>query len=382
MTQKLYYEDSHLTEFTAQVVSCVPGKHGWDVVLNQTAFYPEGGGQPGDRGLLGDAQVSDTHEAQGEIVHYCDRPLTVGETITGRIDWDWRFDLTQQHSGEHIVSGIIHKRFGYDNVGFHMGKDSVTIDFNGPIDEAALAEIEVETNRAIWQNFPIVIHWPKEEELASIPYRSKKELTGQVRIVEFPGYDLCACCGTHVKRSGEIGLLKFLSCQKFHQGVRIEMLAGRRALAYLSGVMEQNKQISGLLSAKPMETASAAQRMSQELADVKFRAGQLEDRLFAQKAQSLQGVGDVLLFVENFRPDGLRRLADAIMHTCGGRCAVFSQTEGGFQYAIGQEGGDLRALVKSMNAALNGRGGGKPFFAQGSVQAEKQEIERFFAVLS
>ena len=377
-TEKLYYLDSHMREFSAVVLSCEPGKHGWDVVLDRTAFYPEGGGQPGDRGVLGGAAVTDTHEKGGSIVHYCDKPLEVGAEVTGTIDWDWRFSLMQHHSGEHILSGLIHEAYGYNNVGFHMGKDAVTIDFSGMLDDAALAELERKTNEIIWQNHPVHIFWPDAKALQQLPYRSKKALTGDVRLVEFPGADLCACCGTHVKMTGEIGLVKILSCVKFHDGVRMEILAGRRAMAYLTAVYNQNKQVSGLLSAKPMETAAAAARMQQELNDTKYRLGQMEDQMFRQKAETLRDAGDVLLFEEGLKPDALRRLADAVLHTCGGRCAVFSQTADGFQYAIGQENGDLRAFTKEMNAALNGRGGGKPFFVQGSVKANRKEIEEYF----
>ena len=379
MTRKLYYEDSHLRNFSAVVCACTPGKHGWDVVLDQTAFYPEGGGQPGDRGVLGGVTVTDTHEAQGQIVHFCDAPLEVGTVVEGEIDWPWRFRLMQQHSGEHILSGLIHARFGYDNVGFHMGRDTVTIDFSGMIDPEALAEIEAEANRLIWLDTPVEILWPDAETLAQLPYRSKKALTGEVRIVRFPGADLCACCGTHVKRTGEIGLVKFLSWQKFHEGIRIEMLAGGQALEYLNNALNQNRQISGLLSAKPFETADAVRRMQQELSEVKYRAGQLEEQLFSQRAELLRNAGDVLLFEENLKPDSLRKLADAIANTCGGRCAVFSKTAEGYQYAIGLPGGDLRSFTKEMNAALNGRGGGKPFFVQGSVKADRAEVEGFFA---
>ena len=322
--------------------------------------------------------VTDTHEVGGEVIHFCDRPLEVGAVVEGRIDWARRFSLMQQHSGEHILSGLIHAAYGYDNVGFHMGRDAVTIDFNGMLDEAQLASLERQANRVIWQDQAVEVFWPTPEELARLPYRSKKALEGPVRLVRFPGADLCACCGTHVKRTGEIGLVKLLSCQKFHQGVRIEMLAGGRAMEYLTQVHDQNRQISGLLSAKPLETAAAAARLQQELAGSKFRAGQLEDQLFAQRAEGLRGAGDVLLFEENLRPDSLRRLTDAILGTCGGRCAVFSGTAEGFQYAIGQKDGDLRAFVKEMNAALNGRGGGKPGFVQGSVRASREEIARFF----
>ena len=379
-TEKLYYRNSHMTEFTAQVLSCEQGKHGWDVVLDRTAFYPEGGGQPGDRGVLGGVTVTDTHEAGGSIVHYCDAPLEVGAAVTGQIDWDWRFSLMQHHSGEHILSGLIHAAYGYDNVGFHMGRDAVTIDFNGMLDETALAELERKTNEIIWQNAAVEILWPDAEGLKQLPYRSKKELTGPVRIVRFPGADLCACCGTHVQRTGEIGLVKILSCVKFHEGVRIEILAGRRAMEYLTGIYSQNKQISGLLSAKPLETAAAAAKVQQDLNDTKYRLTQLEDKLFRQQAAQYANAGDVLLFEEGLKPDGLRRLADAMVHTCGGRAAVFSKTADGFQYAIGQEAGDLRTFTRELNQALNVRGGGKSGFVQGSVKASREEIEQFFQI--
>lgn len=378
MTERLFDRDSHLVEFTATVQFCQPGKHGYDVILDRTAFYPEGGGQPGDCGVLGGVTVTDTHECNGEIVHYCKEPLPVGKTLSGTIDWPRRLRLTQQHSGEHMVSGLIHAAYGYNNVGFHMGKDAVTIDFDGMLTQQQLEEIEEAVNHWIWKDLSVEILWPTREELPSYPYRSKKALTGQVRLVNIPGVDLCACCGTHVKRTGEIGLVKFLSMQKFHEGVRIEMLAGEPALAYLCGIWEQNRQVSGLLSAKPMETAVAAARMQQELNDVKFRLGQMEDRLFARRAEELRGVGDVLLFEENLEPDALRRLADAVLRQCGGRCAVFSETDEGYRYAMGQAEGDLRSFVREMNQALDGRGGGKPGFVQGSVRAQRTQIEAFF----
>ena len=377
-TLRLYYEDSHCKTFTATVLSCEPGKHGYDVILDRTAFYPEGGGQPGDRGVLGGVNVTDTHGAGDQVVHYCDGPLEVGAQVEGTIDWQWRLDLMQQHSGEHIVSGLIYETYGYNNVGFHVGKDAVTIDFDGMIDAAALADLERRANEVVWADVPVEILWPEKEELAKLSYRSKKELTGAVRLVRFPNVDLCACCGTHVKRTGETGLVKFLSVQKFHEGVRIELLCGKRALDYLSAMAEQNRRISGLLSAKPMETADAVTKMQQDLADVKYRAAQLEDKIFGLKAESLRDAGDVLLFEDGLKPDALRRLADAVMHTCGGRCAVFSPADGGYQYAIGLEGGDLRAFGKEMNTALSGRGGGKPFFIQGSVKADRAAIEAFF----
>ena len=379
-TQKLYYLDAHQKTFTAAVLSCVPGKHGYDVVLDRTCFYPEGGGQPGDTGSLSGVRVTDTHERGDEIVHFCDAPLAVGETVEGAIDYDRRFSFMQLHSGEHILSGIVHRRFGYENVGFHMGTDFVTIDFSGMLGPDDLAAVEAEANEWIWKNIPIRITWPSPDELAAIPYRSKKELTGQVRIVTIPEVDICACCGTHVSNTGEIGFVKIFSCVKFHDGVRLEILCGRRALQYMSALVEQNRRVSGLLSAKPLQTADAAARLLEAEAALKLRAAQLEEQVFAQKAQALAGAGNVLLFEPPMTPDSVRRLTDLVMNACGGRAAVFAGSDAeGYKYAVGEADGDLRQFVKELNAELHGRGGGKPFFAQGSVAASRAGIEAFFA---
>lgn len=379
MTKQLYETDAHLCEFEARVISCEPSKHGYDVVLDQTAFYPEGGGQPGDTGMLGGVRVTDTHASGGEIVHYCQAPLAVGTQVSGKIDSARRFEFMQLHSGEHIISGLVHTRFGYDNVGFHMGAEMVTIDFSGPLTAQALREIEQAANEVVWQNLPVLVSYPDEAERTAIAYRSKKELTGRVRIVTIPGVDVCACCGTHVSRTGEIGPIRIFSAQKFHAGVRLEILCGRRAYTYASALMEQNRICSTLLSARTVETAAAVERTLAELSAVKLRAAQLESQVFAARAAALAGAGDVLLFEDGLSPDSVRRLADAVMHGCGGRCAVFSGSdESGYHYAIGHAGGDLRAFGKRMNGALDGRGGGRPNFIQGSVRARRDAIERFF----
>ena len=286
--------------------------------------------------------------------------------------------LMQQHSGEHLVSGIIHSRFGYDNVGFHMGSDTVTIDFSGEITMEQLREVELAANEAIWQNFASNIFFPEADRLAVLPYRSKKELTGAVRLVQFGEIDLCACCGLHVRRTGEIGLIKLLSTTRFHAGSRVELLCGKRALAHLNILCDQNREISALLSAKPVQTAAAVQRMKDELAQSQYRQGARENQLFAMKAEALKDAGDVLLFEEELSSDSLRRLTDSILQVCGGRCAVFAGADGNYKYAIGCQDGDLRNLAKAMNAALCGRGGGKPNFVQGSVTASKAQIEEFF----
>ena len=381
-TQRLYYEDAYLRRFTATVISCEPAKKNYAVVLDRTAFFPEGGGQAPDLGTLDGVQVIDVQEKGDEVVHTCAKPLEPGAAVTGEIDWPRRFALMQQHSGEHLVSGLVHERYGWNNVGFHMGADCMTIDFSGPIPPEDIPEIERAANEAVWADLPSEILLPTPEELEHLHYRSKKALTGQVRLVRFPNTDLCACCGTHVARTGEIGLIKILSCVKFHEGVRIELMCGSQALNYLSAIHAQNHEVSTLLSAKPLQTAAAVRRVLDERADALYRLTFEENRRFAETAESLAGAGDCLLFEDGLTPDGVRKLAVAVMEKCGGRCAVFSGSdEADYKYAMGQENGDLRTLTKQMNAALNGRGGGKPFFVQGSVNAERAEIESFFAAL-
>ena len=378
--EKLYDQDSFLTTFSATVESCTQGKKGWEILLDQTAFYPEGSGQPFDTGTLGGVQVLEVHERDGRVVHTCSAPLPVGSKVEGEIDWERRFDLMQHHSGEHIVSGMAHSMWGCDNVGFHMGADVITIDLNVLIDEEQLKELEQAVNRYIWEDHPIVISLPSQSELETLEYRSKKALTGQVRIVSFPGADTCACCGTHVRSSGQVGLVKLLSVQKFREGVRIELVCGNRAMKYLSANLEQNRQVSNLLSAKLLETPSAVKRLMDENAALKSRMAAMEDARFAALAQEYADKGSVLLFQEGLTPDGLRRLCDSVLQTCQGRCACFSGDDSsGYKYAVGEKDGDLRALVKEMNQALNGRGGGKPNFAQGSASASRAEIEAFFA---
>lgn len=377
--EKLFQENPYLTQFTGTVESCVQGKKGYDVILDQTAFYPEGGGQPYDTGVLGGVRVLEVHEREGRVVHTCDGPLEEGTQVKGQIDWNRRFDHMQQHSGEHIVSGMTCSRFHCDNVGFHMGTDLVTIDFNAEISEEEVRQLEADANRYIWEDHPIVITYPTAEELEHIDYRSKKALTGQVRITEFPGADCCACCGTHVSSSGQVGMVKLLSVQKFREGVRIELVCGGRALSYVNRVLEQNRQVSNLLSAKVFETGTAVRRLLDENNALKSERMALRAQRAAALAEEYADRGDVLIFEDGLDADGLRRLCDAVLQRCGGRCVCFSGEDGaGYKFAIGQQDGDLRALTKELNGALNGRGGGKPNFVQGSVRADRAEIEGFF----
>ena len=379
-TEKLYYQDSFMEEFTATVLSCEEGKTGYQVVLDRTAFYPEGGGQPADHGTLDGARVTDVHEKNGVVFHTCDKAVEIGSTVTGTLDWARRFDHMQQHSGEHIISGILCADYHCDNVGFHLGADTVTIDYNADISWEQALDAQRKANEVIWADQEVEIDYPSPEELAALDYRSKKELTGKVRIVTFPEADCCACCGTHVFRAGQVGLIKVLSCQKFRNGVRLEILCGKRALDYLGRTYDQARAIGQQLSVKPQDTLAAVERLEAELSAAKVRMAQLEEAVFESIARDNEGRGDVVLFQPPMKGDSVRKLADAVAKRCGGLAAVFAGEDGQYAYALVRaDGADIAPLVKDLNKALNGRGGGRGGFAQGSVQADRAAIGAFFS---
>ena len=379
-TEKLYYQDSFMEEFTATVLSCEEGNTGYQVVLDRTAFYPEGGGQPADHGTLGGARVTDVHEKNGVVFHTCDKAVEIGSTVTGTLDWARRFDHMQQHSGEHIISGVRCADYPCDNVGLHLGADTVTIDYNADISWEQALDAQRKANEVIWADQEVEIDYPSPEELAALDYRSKKELTGKVRIVTFPEADCCACCGTHVFRAGQVGLIKVLSCQKFRNGVRLEILCGKRALDYLGRTYDQARAIGQQLSVKPQDTLAAVERLEAELSAAKVRMAQLEEAVFESIARDNEGRGDVVLFQPPMKGDSVRKLADAVAKRCGGLAAVFAGEDGQYAYALVRaDGADIAPLVKDLNKALNGRGGGRGGFAQGSVQADRAAIGAFFS---
>ena len=377
--RKLYYADSHLKEFSATVTGCTETKGGWAVTLDATAFYPTGGGQNCDLGTLGGANVLDVREQAEEIIHLCDAPLQIGSTVKGAIDWERRFDHMQQHSGEHLVMGQVYQKFGYHNVGFHMGTGLVTIDLDGPVSWEDLLEIESNVNRIIWENRPVKTWYPSAEELPTVNYRSKKALPWPVRIVEFSGADVCACCGTHVKFTGEIGMVKFVSCIKFKEGVRIEMASGKRAMELFRNIFEQNRQVSQTFSAKILETGAAAKKFNELLNQEKYRATGLQRKLFAAIAAGCAGKAQAVHFEEGLNPGSVRELADAIAEKAQTAIVYSGTDDAGYSICIISKTADTRELGKAVNAALNGRGGGKPGAFQGSIQASKAQIEDFFA---
>ena len=376
--KKLYYADSHLKDFSAVVTGCEAVKGGWAVTLDATAFYPTGGGQECDLGILGGARVLDVKEQGENILHLCDTPLEVGAEVTGTIDWERRFDHMQQHSGEHLVMGQIYQKFGYHNVGFHMGGHLVTIDLDGPVTWEDLMEIERRTNQIICRNIPVKTWYPSPEELPNVKYRTKKQLPWPVRIVEFGGEDVCACCGTHVKSTGEIGLVKFVSCVKFKEGVRIEMASGRRATELYQQIFEQNRQVSQTFSAKILETGSAARKFNDMLTQEKYRAIGLQRKIFGAIAQSYAGRERAVHFEADLQPGQVRELADAIAEKTDTAIVYSGCDATGYSICILSKTQDTRALGKEVNAALNGRGGGRPGAFQGSLKATKEQIEAFF----
>lgn len=377
MTQKLFYENMYLQHFSATVTGCESAQDRWHITLDATAFYPEGGGQPGDTGYLGSVRVLDTHSRGDEVIHITDGPIQPGEKIEGKIDWEPRFSRMQHHTGEHIVSGLIHRLYGYDNVGFHMGHDAVTLDLSGELSGADLEKVERLANEAVWKNIPIEISYPSPEALAALDYRSKKELSGDIRIVTVPEYDICACCGTHVHKTGEIGLIKLVNFQRYKGGIRIWMLCGGEALEDYTRKNKDIFAVSALLSAKPHEITPALEHVLKERDGLKLELGLLQDRLFEYKAAAIEQGAFTIQFEENLSPNELRKYCLALCERCE-TAAVFSGKDREWKYAIGSKNQDVRVLGKAFNGAFSGKGGGKPGLIQGSVTGDPEAIKQFF----
>ena len=385
-TQKYYEADAYRREADAVILAAEPdGRGGGKLALDGTVFYPEGGGQPADHGTLtlpdgARLTVTDVHEQGGVIWHRVDAlPDTAapGTAVTGRIDWAWRFDKMQQHTGEHILSGILHQMFGAENVGFHIGSDAVRMDTSVPISAEGLREAELAANRIVWQNVPVLITYPTREELARMTYRSKKEIEGQVRIVTIPGADVCACCGTHTAATGAVGQIKILAAENYKGGVRLSIVCGERALLAAQAMRQRQADIGALLSAKPSETAHAVHRVYDEYTALKFAHFGLCSELFDALAAQVAPGADALRIVPGLDPDGLHRLAARLSEATTGLCAALTANEKGTGYCLAQAGGDVRALTKALNTALNGRGGGKPGICQGSCAAAPEQVETF-----
>ena len=386
-TEKYYETDAYRREAAGRIIAAEPDAKtgGGRIALDGTVFYPEGGGQPADRGALTLADgtvldVTDVHEQGGVIWHsVASLPgaAVPGAEVRQALDWDWRFDKMQQHTGEHILSGILHSMFGAENVGFHIGADAVRMDTSVPISAEGLRAAELAANRIVWQNVPVIITYPTREELAALAYRSKKEIEGQVRIVTIPGADVCACCGTHTAFTGAVGQIKILSAENYKGGVRLSIVCGQRALEAAQAMRQRQADIGALLSAKASETAHAVHRVYDEYTALKFAHFGLCSQLFDALAAQVTPGEDAVRIVPGLDPDGLHRLAVRLTEATPGLCAALTPNEKGTGYCLARAEGDVRPLTKALNAALNGRGGGKPGICQGSCAASPEQVEEF-----
>ncbi len=389
-TIKQYDADSFLQTLDTVFVGACTEKNALKIALAATVFFPEGGGQPADRGTIqcGAAQctVLDVHEKDGIVWHTVDAlpdAFCEGAAVHCVLDWAHRLDSMQQHSGEHILSGILHQLFGAENVGFHIGHDAVRMDTSCPISAQDLQRAETAANEIIWQNVPIVTTTPPPEALATLQYRSKKELSGTVRIVEIPHADVCACCGTHVKTSGQVGQIKILSAEHYKGGERLSVVCGARALRAAQDMRAREAEIGALLSAKSDQTAVAVQRFYADYNAVKLAKANLEHLLFAQIAAAAPVGEEAIVCLPDLSPDALHKLASALAAKTGARCAALTEDAGGdtpktgYCIADASEGADVRALCKALNAACAGRGGGKPQICQGSAAASAAQLEDF-----
>jgi alanyl-tRNA synthetase len=374
---QLYYEDPYRTAFDAQVLSCDKKGDVYEVILDQTCFYPEGGGQASDRGVLSGLPVLDVQERSGSVVHTLSGSLPVGSTVHGEIEFDFRYRMMQQHTAEHILSGLAHHHYGCENVGFHMTETVTTLDLDRPLSEEQLAGLEREANEIVFSNAKLQYLLPKEEELEHLEYRSKKELEGDVRIVRIPGADDCACCGLHVRRTGEIGLIKILSFVHYKGGVRIEMTAGRSAVEQMQTLHSQISSIGRLLSVKPEKTESAVKRVLNEEFEKDRRIAAINQRYFESKAASYSGTDRIIICLEEgLNRVELRKFCDLLVKRgCAAVCAVLcEETPGSVAYCIGSASVNLREAAPALNASLNGKGGGSPAMIQGTFRSAPDTV--------
>lgn len=379
--RKLFYEDINITDFIATVVSCEPTEDGkqYRILLDATAFFPEEGGQSADKGTLNEQSVLDVQIKNDLIYHYVAEPIPAGSTVTGHVDWEQRFDFMQQHSGEHIISGLVHNRFGYNNVGFHLSSNEVTLDFNGELTAEQLREIELCANEIIYQNLPVEITYPSKEELETLSYRSKIEIEGQVRIVTIPSVDVCACCAPHVATTGAIGMIKITNCQSHRGGVRLNILCGKRALEDYNKKQDSVTAVSVALSAKQDLIADAVLKLKEDIVRQKERHNALQAQYLALSISTLPAPSQsehAVLFVDPMDTIAIRNTVNELVERYNGYCAVFSGSEEtGYQFIVGSKNKDCKELAQTFRNELGAKCGGNTPMIQGSMHATKKKIE-------
>ena len=369
MTVKLYDENSHLSEFSATVIFCENAV----AVLDKTAFFPEGGGQTADTGFIDGVRVKDVQIKDGVIYHYLEKDIEIGKTVDCKLDWDERFRKMQNHSGEHIISGIVHSLFGFDNVGFHLSKSEMTMDFSGMLSREDLLKVEYLANKAVWENVKFNCYYP--ESLENLEYRSKLDLSEDVRIVEIENYDRCACCAPHVNTSAEIGVIKILNFEKCKGGVRLWVKCGADALADYNLKYQNGLKISSLLCAEQDSIADAVEKLIKTEGELKFKITDLKRRLIAEKVKTFSGDSGITAeFEADMDIKELQLYADQLYKKAGGIRAVFSGKDDEYLFAIVGDEAPLQELFKKLKSVLNIRGGGRGSMVQGTVFASKDDI--------
>lgn len=380
--EKIFYENTHILDFEALVTDCQATKDSYLIVLDRTAFFPEEGGQLADTGTLNGLAVQDVSIRNDIIFHHMEVPFEIGTKVTGHVDWERRFDFMQQHSGEHIISGLLHKHYGFTNVGFHLGLTEVTLDFDGSIDMEALREIETEANKIVWQNLPVKAYFPAKDSLQTMEYRSKIEIEGAVRIVEIPGVDVCACCAPHVESTGEIGLIKITGVQSHRGGVRINILCGERARKDYSMKQDSVNALSALLSAKSELVVDAVKKLQEDALKQKDTLNLLANQLLQMQVASLpepDACPNPMLFVELSNPIAIRNTVNELTGKYPGYCGIFNGNDAnGYSFIIGSSSLDCRTLATNFREKFGAKGGGTAPMIQGNVQALKDELIHFF----
>ncbi len=382
-TVRLFDEFPDKSSFSAVVSACLEREDGkYDTVLDKTLFFPEEGGQSSDIGQINGVCVDYVFEREGVIFHRTAEPLCAGASVTGEIDFCQRFVKMQNHTGEHIVSGLVHQNFGFNNVGFHLGADEMTADFDGELTWEQLCLIEDLANKAVFECHNVKCFYPGKETLASLEYRSKLEYIENTRIVEIEGVDRCACCAPHVSNTGQVGIIRILNKEKYKGGTRIYMKCGYLALEDYRYESMQAKQISTMISAKQRETAEGVARLLDDISHMKAKISEMSREINELKLDKIEFTeGNICLFTSEGDMLALRRLVNMAREKCSGICAVFSgDDENGYKYIISSLNVDVKAMSKEINSALSGRGGGSSEMIQGSVNARRETIQNFFAV--
>ena len=373
-TIKLYENDSYIKNFSATVVSCEEKDGAYSVVLTQTAFFPEGGGQDADKGKMNDADVLDVQIKNDVIYHKVNKPFNVNEEVTCTLDWETRFSRMQNHTGEHIVSGVIHSLFGYNNVGFHMNDTLVTLDVDGPLSDEDIKKVELKANNAIYENKSIKAIYPTAEELPDYDYRSKLDITEGVRLIEIEDYDLCACCAPHVAKTGEIGIIKIVSYIPYKKGTRIEMLCGALALNDYQNLHSTNKAVMNMLSAKRFEIAESVERIQGELSSARAENKKLLAEMASLKMEKHISGNKICVFIDGVSYDELRNCSNSLIEEFE-YCYLFSNTgDDNYIYVVSSRENNVRELVQNLNKTFNGKGGGRDTYAQGKIIGTKDEI--------